>query len=184
MESNPSMSAFRLLGIALALLGAVSCAVTSKAIRKEAGQPLPFPLLAQNPMAYAGRTVILGGYLIDVLNENNVTRLLVLQSPLGGGEEPGDRDASEGRFMVVYPGFLDPAVFEKNRRVTVAGTVTGSTTETVDGLAYAYPTLTLREIHMWEDEVYPRPYPPAYYDPFYYGPRWPYRPYRYPYTYR
>lgn len=158
-------------------LGA-SCAVTSKEVREEARPPVPFDQLLADPAAHRGRTVILGGYILEVRNAQDVTTLVLLQSPLGAGESPGPREASEGRFMVRHPGFLDPAVYAKDRRVTVAGTVEGSTREPVEERDYDYPLLSLREIHIWEDETrYVAPYPYPYYDPFY-DPWW---PYGYPY---
>lgn len=156
---------------------AVSCSVMSQSIREEAGAPIPFRTLQKSPETYVGRTVILGGYVIEVRNLNDVTKLLVLQSPLKSREEPKPRDASEGRFMAVYEGFLDPAVYAKDRKVTVAGAVTGVTRESVNEQSYSYLTLSLQEIHLWEKEIVSRP-PPYYYDPW-----WPYyRPWRrYPY---
>ncbi len=156
---------------------AISCSVMSQSIREESGPPVSFLTLQKSPETYAGRTVILGGYVLEVRNLNDVTKLLVLQSPLESRHEPGLRDASEGRFMVVYEGFLDPAVYARDRKVTVAGTVTGVTRESVNERSYGYLTLSLQEIHLWEQETISRP------RPYYYDPWWPYyRPWRrYPY---
>ena len=42
-------------------------------------------------------------------------------------------DASFGRFVACGPGFYDPAVYAKDRSLTVLGTVEGVTDGTVDG---------------------------------------------------
>lgn len=163
----------RLIVTILAAALGFSCSVMSKAVREEALSPIDFNALRTHPDGFAGRTVILGGYILEVRNLDHVTKMLVLQSPLGSGEEPGKREASQGRFLVVHDGFLDPAVFARDRKVTVAGSVTGVTRESVDNRPYDYLTLTLREIHLWEKEAaYARP-------PYYYDPWWPYyRPWR------
>ena len=70
---------------------------------------------------YRGQTVILGGHVIEVRNEAQQTVIVVLQTPLGSGQEPLPPDQSEGRFMLQHEGFLDPEVFAKGRTITAGG---------------------------------------------------------------
>ncbi len=157
-----------------------ACSVVSPNVRDQAVD-LGFSKLADKPDAYIGQTVILGGYVAEVLNLADKSRLMVLQAPLDFKDEPKSRQASKGRFMIVTEQFLDPMVYEKGRKVTVAGTVAGKTSEMVAQYAYQMPMIKASELHLWE-EWQPRRWP-YYDDPFcswwdsppYY--RW-HRPYR------
>lgn len=144
----------------------------------EAEPAIPFARLSARAHTYEGRVVILGGYILEVRNRGKATLLVVLQAPLGGGQEPVNADLSEGRFMVHHDNFLDPEVFTKWRKVTVGGIVTGVTEEMIGDQPYGYLTLASREIFLWEIEAYqpqanprsPGLYPydlPRYEQPYY-----------------
>lgn len=152
--------------IPLMVFATVSCSVVSREAKKES---VPFPsfkALALEADAYAGKTVILGGYIIATRFEGEETIIEVLQAPLGLMDEPKSRDLSEGRFSVLYTGFLDPTVYRKDRKLTVAGTLT---TCTIDRIPIC--NVKSREIHLWSDYDYRRAYnyyppgPPVFYPP-------------------
>ena len=130
------------------------CTVMSARTMAEADPPLPFPVLAAKAGDFEGRVVILGGYVIEVRNRGQQTVLVVLQAPLGSGQEPIDADRSQGRFMVRHDRFLDPEVFTKGRKITVGGVVQGVTPETIGEEPYNYLTLVSHEIFLWEREEY------------------------------
>ena len=167
------------LATALLLFG-TSCSVISREIRSEALPSVPFSELIQHTESYKGDTVIVGGYILETRNQAGSTLIKILQAPLMTGDEPRSRDYSQGRFVVEYQGFLDPAVYSKDRKVTVAGTVAGTVAETEGGYPYAYLKIKSREIYLWPKYEY------RYYDPYYdywYFPRhyfyYPYPPYGY-----
>ncbi len=149
----------------LSLLATVSCAVISRQVRSEADPPVPFRTLLDQADQYKGRTVILGGYILETTNLASETILKVLQTPLRMGEEPESRDSSQGRFLVYCNGFLDPAVYAKDRAVTVAGRVIGSAVEKIGAKRVLYLKIENREIYLWPEYTnlppyyYPRPYP-------------------------
>ncbi len=58
--------------------------------------------------------------------KENETRVQVLQLPLGTGQRPDITAPSQGRFIVIYKRFVDPLIYEKGRKITVAGVVEGS----------------------------------------------------------
>jgi outer membrane lipoprotein len=64
--------------------------------------------------------VILGGYILETKNLTDETIVEVLQAPLTFQVEPKSKDLSEGRFIVSHKGFLDPEVYNKDRKLTVA----------------------------------------------------------------
>ncbi len=174
-------TARRLVGVA-GLLGLLGCTVISQGMMAQADRDVTFSQLKADTDRYKGQTVILGGHIIEVRNKARETVILVLETPLGSGQEPRPPDRSQGRFMLFCEGFLDPEVYAQGRMLTVAGRVLGQTREAIGDEPYVYPTLEAREIHLWEryeDRYrYPPPYRPLYYDP------WAYRYRRYGYPYR
>jgi outer membrane lipoprotein len=166
------------------------CSVVSRDVRTSADPNVSFVSLKQNPAAHTGKTVILGGYILETRNKADQTRLMILQAPLDLVDEPKSRDLSRGRFIVIHDGFLDPAVYEKDRKITVAGRVAGSEKIRINEHDYILPLIRAVEIHLWQD---PRPdqniyYHDLFYDPFYdpfypwYGPR--FRYWYHPHYYR
>jgi outer membrane lipoprotein len=166
----------------LLLGGFTACApAISKKVREEAGEPVPFETLLQRTDGFKGRVVIVGGYILETINETDSSRIAVLQAPLDSQNRPKSSDLSEGRFMVTSSKFLDPVVYSKERRITVGGKVIGSQERKLGNLTYAYPVIEAMEIHLWSKEGKNiEPYCP-YYDPWYYP--WYRRPYLYRYPY-
>jgi len=149
----------------LSLIAMVSCTVISRQVRSEAETPVPFRTLLEEADKYRGRTVVLGGYILETENLASQTILKVLQAPFRVGEEPDLRDLSQGRFVVYHNGFLDPEVYAKDRAITVAGRVRGSAVEKIGDEQIAYLEIENREIYLWPEHInlplyrYPRPYP-------------------------
>lgn len=163
-----------------AMMLPVSCTVISKPVRSEAEPPVSFKTLVAQADQFRGRTVILGGHILETRNLESETIIKVLQVPLAVGEEPGLKDRSEGRFLVYHQGFLDPEVYSKDRVITVAGEVIGSGSEEIGGNRIQYLEIKNREIYLWpEYETHPYPYPHWPYPYYWHG--YPY--YRYPYWY-
>ena len=140
----------------------MSCTVISGKVRSEAAPPVPFKTLLEKAEEYTGRTVILGGYILQTENQASQTILKVLQTPFRVGEEPDLRDLSQGRFVVYFKGFLDPEVYARDRAITVAGTVIGSEVEKIGEERVRYLKIENREIYLWPEYTnlppYPRPY--------------------------
>jgi len=105
----------------------------------------------------------------------------VLQSPLDRIEEPMDAEHSQGRFIVKIDSYLDPEIYRKGRKVSVAGKIVGKEIHPIGEISYTYPLIVADEIYLWKEK---RPYPWEYYPhPFYwdywdwYFYRSPFRPY-------
>ena len=169
-----------ILYVLSALMLQVSCTVISKPVRSEAEPPVPFKTLVTQADQFRGRTVILGGHILETRNLESETIIEVLQVPLTIGEEPGLKDSSEGRFRVYHQGFLDPEIYSKDRVITVAGEVIGSGSEEIGGSRNQYLEIKNREIYLWREyETHPYPFPSWPYPYYWHG--YPY--YRYPYWY-
>jgi outer membrane lipoprotein len=129
---------------------------------------------------YAGAPPVRwGGRIVRVENKANDTWIEVIAKELDGEGRPIESDQSAGRFLVRVEGFLDPAVYQADREVTVYGVVETKVDRTIGERPYTYPMIRAQRFHLWEEEFperygydpwYPRGY---FYDPFYY-PYWPY----------
>ena len=137
----------------LSLLWFAGCgAAISPEILKEVDQSLPFEDLLKDPDAFRGKTVLLGGEIIETENFPDKTLLIVLQRPLNSERKPSGKDKSKGRFIVSVPEFLDPVIYGKGRKITVAGRVMGKEVRALDEIKYAYPLIDKRELYLWPEE--------------------------------
>jgi len=157
-----------------------SCSVISHQIKTESIPSIDFKILVQEPDNYLGKTIILGGYILETKNLTDRTIIRVLQAPMGVREEPKSRDHSEGRFMISQKEFLDPEIYSKDRKVTVAGIIVGTVVEKINDFPQPYLKIQSREIYLWpEDQQY---YSTPYYEPWFYPhPYYWYRYYHHPY---
>lgn len=166
--------------LGLWVLAGLGCAHTvSQSVRQQAVPPVSFAQLRADPDAYLGRTVIFGGDILSTRNVEQKTFIEILQKPLDRSEAPQITDQSGGRFMARCDGYLDPAVYAKDRQITVAGRVIGTHTGKVGEIEYVYPLLACLETHLLPRPTAVAAYP-YYPDPWYWYP-W-YR-YGYPFFY-
>ena len=173
---------FLLLLLPLAIAGCVTDPLKSVEV-----SDVTVEQAAAMPDAYRGRLVRWGGTIIGVRNHKEHSLVEVLGKPLASFSEPDDRQASTGRFMVRIPGFVDPAEYREPNRLTVVGTLVGTTQGKVGSFTYTYPLVEVQQRKLWagvyqvaEPAYYPRWwYDPFYHDPFYHH-RWPYWYYPHP----
>jgi outer membrane lipoprotein len=125
---------------------------------------------------------MLGGEIVSTRNLAEGTLLEILHKPLDGTDRPRDTDQTEGRFMTLCEGYLDPAVYSKERQVTLAGRVLGARTDMIGEMTYVYPLLACLEIYLWPPLSDYRPWYPydywwPWYDPYLWRP-YPFRRFR------
>jgi len=136
--------------------------VISKDIRNKADPSLTFQKVIQNPIIYKGKTVVWGGEIIETLNQKNgTTEIEVFQIPLDSRDAPKASNASEGRFLILVNKYLDPYLYRKGRRITVAGEILGEKIQPLGEMDYRYPLILSKQIHLW-GEYYYYPYPYHY----------------------
>lgn len=141
----------QLAAVCLVLLTLAACApAISKNLQQQADSSLSFPVLAADPEAHRGRIVILGGVIAQTTPKPGQTELEIVQKPLDYFNEPKIGDDSQGRFLVIADRFLDPLIYRKDRRITVAGEVTGSEIRKLGDLDYRYPVISSRELKLWQ----------------------------------
>ena len=149
--------------------------VISKELRKEVVKEITFKQVIKDPDAYRGRVVLWGGVIIGARNLKEGTLIEILQRPSDGTGRPKDVDESDGRFLALYDGYLDVAIYSRGREVTVAGEIKGKRVLPLSEIEYTYPLLSIGEIHLWrpdrKEKVYPCPswhYPWRWYHPYWY----------------
>jgi outer membrane lipoprotein len=139
-----------LLAPAAAFLISSCMQAISSEVRHLADKELPFQQIIQNPEAYRGKIVIIGGRIIRTYVEEGKTWLEVLQQPLGWRDKPESSDVSYGRFLIYFPEYKDPEVFRKDDLVTVAGEIKGESIRQINSIQYRYPVLVPRELNVWQ----------------------------------
>lgn len=137
-------------------LTSTGCHPISKSVREEADQDLPFAALRHDPDKYRGTTVLLGGTIVRTEDRQKETLVEVHQKRLGMYSEPRKEGETGGRFLVVYPGLLDPSIYREGRRITVGGEVVGKEVKKPNDSEedYLYPVVRAQDIHLWSDDGY------------------------------
>ena len=168
------MLRFKFLLLFLLIISISSCAhVISKDIRKNSDPSLTLKQVSQNPNAYQGKLVIWGGEIIETNNQKDgTTQIEVFQRALGSKGVPMDTVASEGRFLVLADKHFDPYLYQRGKKITVAGELIGEKIQPLGEMDYRYPLLSSKQIYLWP-EYYYYPYPYYYYDPWWYYPYYP-----------
>ncbi|MER3422895.1 MAG: hypothetical protein C4293_06355 [Nitrospiraceae bacterium] len=128
--------------------------VIPESLRGQVDRSVTLSQIKESPDAYLGKLVVLGGAVLQAKRLKDATQLEVLQFPLEGSLRPiPDRAASQGRFIAITKDFLDPATLSGNVPVTIVGEVTGTTTQRLDETEYTYPTIEMRHLKVWDDQL-------------------------------
>ena len=123
---------------------------------------VPFQDVQKAPQKYINKNVLWGGMIIETDVKPNATFIKVIDRDLDYEKRPKEGDKSNGRFIVRYPGFLDPAIYKPGREITVIGTLSGVERQPVGEFQYTYLLVDSKHLHLWETRAkYRRP---AYWD--------------------
>jgi len=136
---------------------------------------------ALDPDTFKDTRVRWGGEIAKVENQRAETWLEIVEHPLQRSGRPRDVSNSEGRFIARITGFLDPAIYDAGRQVTVIGTLTDKIQRTIGEYPYQFPVVTVENYQLWEERRDPEVI--YYHDPFWSPWYWP-RPYYYRYRHR
>ena len=144
----PGIKKTTLLLISVIIL--CGCApVISQQTLKSVDREIKIADLAKYPEKYRGREVVLGGTIVSVENREDKTEVEVLDQPLNRRLMPVDPERSEGRFIAIFEGFKDPALYSRNRRITLAGVFKGIVKRKLGKMDYEYPVVESREHYLW-----------------------------------
>ncbi|MCJ8500955.1 Slp family lipoprotein [Desulfatitalea alkaliphila] len=153
-----------------------ACSIMPADVEQTALPPMDFQELVQNARAHRGQMVIVGGYVVQVENHTDHTRITALEVPLGFRREPVERDRSRGRLILIYDGFIDPEVYTEGRKFTAAGYLLGSSAVDPEPEPFPYLRIAVETLHLWSEQQ------PVRYEPYYRDP-WMY-PYGHPWWWR
>ncbi len=145
-------------------------------LQKDIDRRISYSEIKAAPQNYTGRTVMLGGIVLNAKRLQDRTEIEILQLPLNAALAPiTNRSHSQGRFLAVQKEFLDPAILPKGTPVTVIGRVEGTTVKPLDQANYEYPVLEVKNITDWGRTQYAAHYPGYRVAPYpYYGGYYPY----------
>lgn len=134
-----------------------------------------FDKIRQAPDEFVGKTVVLGGEIIETRNLFEGTVLVILERPLDARQRPKVDDMSGGRFKVRFADYLDPVLFGPGRQITVAGDVEGLENEPIGDTLYSYMILKGLKAHLWQEpfNLFRRR---QQWKPWWYDPYWGQRP--------
>ena len=158
---------------------ASGCApIISKEITKNVSDELTFKEIIKDPEAYRGKIVLISGVILGSRNTKEGTLIEILQRPAGMEGRPKDVDESGGRFLAIYDGYLDTAIYNRGREAVIAGEIKEKRTLPLGEIEYSYPLILIKEIHLFKsksnERFHERPYP------YWWYPHRGYYPYGYP----
>jgi outer membrane lipoprotein len=159
-----------------------ACAPFSKEVMQKVDTTAAFGDIQKAPEKFVPGIVLWGGVIVETSNRAGETVIKVMQTELDFEKRPKDLDKSQGRFLVRYPGFLDPLIYEKNREITVTGQIAGKEVLPLGDSQYVYPVIKAHEIRLWKQrEIYRDLYDPYWRHHPYWWDRYPYWGHRHPY---
>jgi outer membrane lipoprotein len=131
------------------------CSTTQdRSNHEESYEKVPFSEIIRAPKQYRGKVVRLGGVIIDVVNEEKGSTIEIVEQPLNWRGRPKVGDVPGGRFLVVSEKFLDKAIYQPKREVTVVGEIIDKKVGQIGEATYTYPVLSLRDIRLWKSSGY------------------------------
>lgn len=150
MTGTPTIALAATTLATAALLGA--CASLPEPLRGEVVDITP---AQAREAARPGLPVRWGGRIVETRPLGDRTCFELIGSALDHDGRPSDMtDDGSGRFVACKAGFYDPAVFLKNRELTVVGRIDGFDEHLVDVYDYPAPRVAADVVVLWP-EAYP-----------------------------
>jgi outer membrane lipoprotein len=159
------MSAFPLLVGILLLVQGCTYAI-SPAVSRKADTSVTFEKLQADPGPFAGKLLILGGTIAEIVGVKQGTLIEVIHRDLDYWGKPERTERTAGRFYIVHPRQLDPLVYAPGRDITVAGEVQKPGSQAL-GNRDEYPVLLSKELRLWDRERPSSWDKPRWIDPLY-----------------
>ncbi|MCK9376134.1 MAG: Slp family lipoprotein [Syntrophobacterales bacterium] len=153
------MHDMRLIKILLTCCGLVilaACASLSPPafdaeVIKNVDQGITFPLLQQNPEAFKGRTVLLGGQIVSAdLTSDGLVNIEVKQKPLDVDQKPVASASSQGVFLIQFPG-EDLKEIHLGDLVSVVGTMSGTKILQFGSISYPIILINAQKLNYWRE---------------------------------
>lgn len=139
------MRTFLILLINLSLAACVS-----NPLKLEGVNPNVTPALVNTkPAGYTGVRVAWGGMIVRTQPLPQMTQIEVLAYPLDDYGQPQSQAPSQGRFLIMNQGYLEPADYAPGRWLSVVGRIGKSQSGKVGEATYEFPVLNPEQLHLW-----------------------------------
>jgi outer membrane lipoprotein len=163
MQEDTMRTSRLILAASLALLGA-GCASLPAPLQRDVVDITP---AQAREVGRPGLDVRWGGRIVETRPLRDRTCFSMIGSALDRDGRPRDMtDDGSGRFIACKAGFYDPAVFLKNRELTIVGRIDGFENQRIGEYDYRQPRVAADAIFLWPkayevDSRYPagRPWP-------------------------
>ena len=136
------------LVLLLAVLAVAGCA-TAPPIDPTGARTGLRPYQVANEEAPGEPVVLWGGMIVAVANRERSTEVELLAYPLDARQRPLLERATEGRFIAVLPGFVEPLDYPEGRFVTLRGRLVGTRAGRIGERDYVYPLVGVQAAHVW-----------------------------------
>jgi outer membrane lipoprotein len=176
-----------ILAFAASLALAACAPILDRKYMDEGSREVSFAALREHPDQYEGKLFIMGGVIVRTRFTDEGSLIEAMHVPVDRYGEFESAGRSEGRYLAVMPKeerMLDPVIYRKGRRITLAGEFIGTRSGRIEEMEYAYPVFRIRQIVLWpHQKQYDRPL--FWYDPwftpypYFYRHPWWYYPQRY-----
>ena len=163
----------KLIVIAFICLAVSACSALPAAVRGDFSDSPGLAAVQSSGDSLNGREVRWGGRVVGVQNRAAETRMEIASQPLDSDARPTGK--SNGRFLAVFSGFLDPAVYGVGRELTVVGRVERVVEQKIGDFPYHFPVVRVERQYFW-------PLPRPLYERYYWRDPWfdPWYPFVYP----
>ena len=179
--NSKALWVFKWSVLVLGITDLSACSTVPKNLREAPESSPMISAVQKSPETYLQDTVRWGGSIVEISHANGETKVQIISRPLATNSRPSGRDQSDGRFVAVFDGFLEPEIYKDKRLLTVLGQLQGMETQKIGDLDYTFPVVRVQQHHLWQKEnpsAYPydrhnpwgfwnSPYPFYYYDGFY-----------------
>lgn len=136
-----------LLGILVLLTG---CATVGPAQQNAQFDTVQVSEVIEQPELFLNEDIVWGGTVLQVDNRSDETWIEIIQRPLGNNGLPDLSKRSNGRFLAVVPGFLDPLDYVNGQPITISGIVNGKETRKISEADYTYPVIAVADHQLLE----------------------------------
>ena len=145
-------------GIPILLLISALAGCAGSECRTPVGNPSVTPSVVSATGTHIGDLVEWGGTLVETRHLENRTELELVAYPLGSCGLPNIESGQIGRFIIVFPDFLETADYKAGRQVSAAGRIEGIREGRLGDANYSFPVLESHQVHLWPQRHILDPY--------------------------
>ena len=103
------------------------------------------------PDQYRDQRVRWGGTIVSVEHEGDHSVVQVVSRPVSRSSRPMPGDRTDGRFIAIIDGFIDPEIYSAERELTVTGTIESVVDQPLGGTRYLFPVVAVSSHQLWKE---------------------------------